>query len=1268
MCRNSFMDFKGVVNSTNPVCPAIWAVIPSNAGTVSAIGVNGRLFLAADYPNESATLYAYSGTMTNVATIHVSTNVMQIISQPISQVICTGATAQFSVAAVGDSLKYQWRLGGFNLADGGDISGATTATLRVSSDGFGPRLCGSVLGSASTGMVFLSVVGGATYKFEATGSITYDGGGNCADADGYRWHPGYTITNPPYAAGSGFTCPGLNALSLVGKVGTNQVQLGTSGTFTAPESGTLTLYFNDNIYSDNSNFYSVCISPPAIGDVIDVIVTSDCGSEISSNATIALDTVCDGIPDWWRAQYFGGDGTTTNSSSCASCDPDNDFLSNLGEYLNGTSPTNNDGSPAPSFIIDAGAEVVTNGQLQLGFPGLAADSVLISESITMANAVTNQFVTQVTYTLTDTNDGVHTVYVQLLKTNGTTSSVLGRSFQLDQTPPTLTISSPTNGGTTAHRRVVITGFASDATNSLTQYDPRLPLRVTVNGDFVNDRDTNGVWLAGPEDLVPGTNTFVAVATDRAGFSVSNSVLVIYDPTLATNVPVFTVDVTNTITVASNTTTIALSGTIDDDNATIQIAMVDSLDNTITNAVVPAAVHGTSWWGEVPVVPGSNLVIITAQDAGSLPATNTFIAIQDPNTFLEITSPMAGSDVNDTNVLVVGVASTNFDGTITINGQAALVSTGPDGITFSNTVPINNIDANIIEVQATGLDGSSATMREIVYGYEVLRVYQFERDDWTHTSDDCWYAQHYPDDHEYRNEGELVPWDWDALDKVNWDSDWAKFYSLSGRIVNSWNWSYPESISYLPPSEVCWVDTGWMDAEFLTLGRHLDGGQTDFYNCPWGSNCVCQVPPYCIGEVTSNCCVDAVQEQGKTHEYYPSEMTFIKHWPTDEEQTVVLHFTGLAYFLWTVAWYQQDTSKMFLWGQPAFEYSTDAWRSTCPKNIGFVVRIKTNTRYTLRDTDFVVPTMDGIDTGHWPNSQSTYVNHIHGHFFWHWGFGNVKIGLDSDPKPNLGISAKSAWPDQEAATRTATITVKVTPPEDADKVKDRITLEVKELQGNPSYTPTGMGTLTQDTSNKLKWTYEAFEEPQSAKHPEYKSAVIVAKLDGKDVVATMNLTVHPVFRWLANVAQHQHGPGGAMHRPPVNADYEQAWRYVTWKYNFIDPDVFNSVQYGGANPSGIRAQTSLLNNCTLYQGAFDYENKCASTLGHEAVHTIQDLEQRTIHCNKFYRHPDNCEVPAYQWEIDYAQDTGIPDWFRDQILVPCRDYYSGASNSPCGEGD
>ena|GEM_PF-139130 len=58
------------------------------------------------------------------------------------------------------------------------------------------------------------------------------------------------------------------------------------------------------------------------------------------NIAASVDTVGDGIPDWWRARYFGGSGTMTDDQSCATCDPDGDGMGNMQEYLAGTDPTN----------------------------------------------------------------------------------------------------------------------------------------------------------------------------------------------------------------------------------------------------------------------------------------------------------------------------------------------------------------------------------------------------------------------------------------------------------------------------------------------------------------------------------------------------------------------------------------------------------------------------------------------------------------------------------------------------------------------------------------------------------------------------------------------------------------------------------------------------------------------------------------------------------------------------------------------------------------
>ena len=66
---------------------------------------------------------------------------------------------------------------------------------------------------------------------------------------------------------------------------------------------------------------------------------------VSAVDAFQVDSIGDGIADGWRLAYFGS-GTTTNSASCATCDPDGDSYNNLQEYTLFTDPTNSASFPA----------------------------------------------------------------------------------------------------------------------------------------------------------------------------------------------------------------------------------------------------------------------------------------------------------------------------------------------------------------------------------------------------------------------------------------------------------------------------------------------------------------------------------------------------------------------------------------------------------------------------------------------------------------------------------------------------------------------------------------------------------------------------------------------------------------------------------------------------------------------------------------------------------------------------------------------------------
>ena len=114
------------------------AVNLSNGGTTSgATSANLAIssLVVGDAGNYTCVISGSCGApvTSNISALIVNTPIV-ITTQPVvTQTLCSGTAAAFSVVATGSGLTYQWRLGAVNLSNGGPISGATTANLAISS-------------------------------------------------------------------------------------------------------------------------------------------------------------------------------------------------------------------------------------------------------------------------------------------------------------------------------------------------------------------------------------------------------------------------------------------------------------------------------------------------------------------------------------------------------------------------------------------------------------------------------------------------------------------------------------------------------------------------------------------------------------------------------------------------------------------------------------------------------------------------------------------------------------------------------------------------------------------------------------------------------------------------------------------------------------------------------------------------------------------------------------------------------------------------------
>lgn len=156
------------------------------------------------------------------------------------------------------------------------------------------------------------------------------------------------------------------------------------------------------------------------------------------------------------------------------------------------------------------------------------DTAQAAATLTMA-AISNGY--RCTWTpATAISDGAHSVTINATDNDGNAATQATLTFTVDTVPPTLNVTSPTDGLITNKAALTVTGTTNDATSTPTtltiSQNGGTASNVTVQSDGSFSRDIM---------LTEGTNTLVITAKDAAGRTTTMTLTVNLD----TSVPVIT---------------------------------------------------------------------------------------------------------------------------------------------------------------------------------------------------------------------------------------------------------------------------------------------------------------------------------------------------------------------------------------------------------------------------------------------------------------------------------------------------------------------------------------------------------------------------------------------------------------------------------------------------------------------------------------------------------------------------------------------------------
>ena len=303
-------------------------------------------------------------------------------------------------------------------------------------------------------------------------------------------------------------------------------------------------------------------------------------------------------------------------------------------------------------------------------------------------------------TWSNPTDGTHVLSAIAQDGSGNSASATGVSVAVDNTPPAVTVTAPTNGAFISGNTIVLGAAASDAQGIAS-------VQFKLDGSNLGALDTTSPYEVTWSSPTGGAHILTAVATDNASHS-----------TTAANVSV-TIDNTNPVTtltapangsvVSGTAVTVSATATDNDLVAGVQF----TLDGSNLGSEDTSSPYGLSWDCTAATEGSHVLAAITRDRAGNQSTHSVTVTVDNTFPVVAVTAPTNGAVLSGASVVVSATASdaSGISGVqFKLDGAdlGALDTTSPYQVTWSSPTD----GAHVLTAIATDNSGHSTTATSV----------------------------------------------------------------------------------------------------------------------------------------------------------------------------------------------------------------------------------------------------------------------------------------------------------------------------------------------------------------------------------------------------------------------------------------------------------------------------------------------------------------------------------------------------------------------------